>query len=54
LFVLASLELWMRTNIDSVSTKPSSFDEILDDGGRRSTAGSVHAAPDRRPMVTHP
>jgi asparagine synthase (glutamine-hydrolysing) len=52
LFVLASLELWMRTNIDSVSTTPSSFEELLDGAGRVS-ATRVRAAPDRQPAITH-
>ncbi|CAN5268696.1 asparagine synthase (glutamine-hydrolyzing) [soil metagenome] len=29
LFVLASLEIWMRANVDTVSNHPSSFDELM-------------------------
>jgi len=44
LFVLASLELWLRTNVDTVTTSPPAYDELLGDreghGSRRSVAAS--------------
>ncbi len=36
LFVLASLELWLRANVDTVTTSPPSWEELRDEGeGRR-------------------
>ncbi len=46
LFTLASLELWLRTNIDTVTTRPpESLDELLEGDGRVRTppAGSPRA-----------
>ncbi|MBA3400417.1 MAG: hypothetical protein H0U05_00365 [Actinobacteria bacterium] len=36
-FVLASLELWLRANVDTVTTSPPSYDELL---GRREGDGT--------------
>ena len=40
LFVLASLELWARANVDRVSAQPQTTEDLLSDGVDRLSAGS--------------